>query len=161
MPPPADPPLPVPLVPSNVTKENGTHPYHEYSADTGYLEDEGLLAVPLSQPAQDGSTVRYVKVSSQRMEKHVNWQVSRLNQKPQLPSPDPADANEILLRKFIIPSVPQQQADGVSRLYVVRGTYVFGLKKPVEEYAMGTAAMDSTAKTQGVLKDSDFQRSIY
>lgn len=159
--------LPAFLIPKQTqfTLDEEQGHYGEYSVQTHYASDMGVLPVPLSVPAQDGTTVRYVTVSGHVMQKEVHWQVSRKKLKPQLPSPTPSSSNEVLLRQIISPCIPHQtELDGTTITYVVSGVYIYGLRRPItlaDGLPMGTAPTDATPKTEAVLKTTDFQKSLY
>lgn len=142
------------------SREHTQRPYEEYTLATFYSLDPGTLQLPVAAAGDSPSEV--VRTHASLGTKRVVWTVARSGVKPQLPSPEPNDSNQVLLRAEIAPQIPQPLADG-SFLYRIHGTYVYALRTPVwvpQGLDMGSTPITTEPAATQRLQLPDFSATI-
>lgn len=110
---------------------NPTDIYTDYTVHNQYLSNPGLWYLGVTSPEgfQSLSTAT-VQTSTATLLWVCDWTASKLNNKPNIPSPKPTDANWELLSSFVEPYQIVVAADGRTPLYRISGIYVYGHKNP-------------------------------
>ena len=103
----------------------------DYMVINHYESDRHIYQMGITSPFpfQDASAA-FVQLAAPTLLWICDWTASRAIQQPSPPDPAPADPNWVLLD--VIPQVAMVTLcpDGVSPLYRISGTYVYGHKNP-------------------------------
>ena len=137
-------------------------PYDKYEISSKYVWDSGLLDLPVayftgsqqnvaqpgySQPLNHRLPASQIPVSAPLGYRVVTFDVARWGAPVTMPSPLPANANEVLLYAEVEPYGPILQPDGRTFYQQARGRYVFALVQPLfptTDNLLGTATAAST-----------------
>ena len=101
----------------------------EYTIDTYYDWDYGLVKVPMAAP--DGMAARIVKTHAQTGRKTVVWTTERDMGRPVCPHWDTGNPNEVLVFKRIIPANALFNVDG-RPIWRITGMYIYELLLPLD-----------------------------
>lgn len=106
--------------------------YLAYSIVTSYEDDQGVLQLPIA--GDDDEEAVFVQTHSPISRMVVEFFMVRLGEKPQVPSAEAAlkDKNLVLLKKTPRWETKQIWVDGHNFLYGAAGSYIYGLKKPIQ-----------------------------
>lgn len=96
--------------------------YNDYSIDSSYEWESGLLQVPVAGPP--GSPSVLIQVHAPYSRKTVSWNAQRYGLKPLLPSANTGNANEVLYNWVCSPQAPVLSATGTPQ-YAVSGQYEY------------------------------------
>jgi hypothetical protein len=151
---------------ANWSLEHQAAPYTDYTVETTFDSDAGILQSPVAGPAGTPSDI--IQVSAPYDIMIVKWTAKRIGRKPLVPSPlRPNDPNAVLKSKTIVPLAPMMDPDGKTKIYRVSGVYVYQLLLPVEYvnvgyYTMGAPPFQTTGKAdaENVLGGEDFSTLI-
>lgn len=141
-------------------QENRNAPYGEYTCQISYAMDAGDLQIPVC--GNDGSESEIVSVAAPFGTKTVAWSVTRTGDKPKIPSPKPANANERLLSMTVAPCTDTLTANGVKE-YRIEGVYVYACRLPYNETVdmpMGKPPYSSENASENVIKPIDYDASL-
>jgi hypothetical protein len=146
------------------TAEHQQHPYTQYIIKVDYLWDNGVLQLPMAEPAE-GTLVEceVVHHCAPYGKKVVSWTATRAGVKPILPDPTPQDDNEELEGFVVSPLSSVLQADGVTKMYKVTGVYTYILKTPVPPssgFQFAAVPFDQTPKASNRYESSDFSTNL-
>jgi hypothetical protein len=94
----------------------------------------GTTDTTTSQPT-NAATVAFVQLSHPTLIWIADWTAARYNSKPFIPSADIGGSEWILLDERIDPGMITLDADGITPLYRISGTYVFGHTHPAAKLA--------------------------
>lgn len=145
------------LPPLNDTFQTGLAQYYRYDSAVRYHRDEGLLAIPTT------TGMDVVRVSAPVCYKVVSWRVIRIGDKPEAPSADPGNANDVLLRRVFGSCLPGKLADG-SPVWVWEGAYVYVMQTPPgdnDPLPIGSGPYDTEPASMHMAQPSDFLPTIF
>lgn len=114
--------------------------YTSYKISNRYVNPQRRYMLGITSPAGfNGQSAAFVQLASQTMLWITDWTALKTNSKPKIPFPTPADDRWVLLAKYWTPAmVIPNPTDGVTPLFRISGTYIFGLKDPSEETLVDT-----------------------
>jgi hypothetical protein len=95
--------------------------------DTGGTIPNGPNAIITSQT---GSTAAFVQLAMPTLLWICDWTACRSQEQPDIPSPAPTEQGWVLLDQHVEPVMLVLGADGVTPLYRISGTYVYGKINP-------------------------------
>lgn len=105
--------------------------YIDYEINSRYEKDGHKYSLGITSPnGFDGASVAFVQLAAPTLLWIVDWTVCRLNTPPDIPDPNPSDANWVLLDDFWEPAKIAVMADGQTPVYRLTGTYIYGHKNP-------------------------------
>lgn len=137
-------------------KEHAQFPYDEFTQQVDYTVDEGLLQVPVAGPA--GTPCEIVRLHGGKGQRTLSFAAQRTGALPELPTPVPQSANEVLAGLNIKPAVPSLMADG-NAVTRVEGQYVHFLLTPLDHtkiLPMGSAPYDTNTGSTYLLTPNYF-----
>lgn len=89
------------------------------------------LMIPVSSPTGfAGASVAFCQMANPTCLRYVSWSARRCAQQPDVPDPTQVSARWVLLRIITAPAVMEVAADGVTPIYRLAGTYIYGLRNP-------------------------------
>lgn len=142
--------------------------YTDYTIETFYGNDTGILQSPVAGPP--GTPSDMIQVCAAYDQMIIKWMATRVGLKPTVPSPlRPNDANAVLKSKQITPLAPLLDSDGKTKIYRVSGIYIYNLLLPAEvvnngylNYPMGAPPYQTTGKgdNSNVLQNGNFSTNI-
>lgn len=108
--------------------------FTDFEVNSRYEECPNVyMAGNTSSAPYRGSTVSFFQLASKTVLWIVDWTALRLGKQPLVPSKNPADSNWVFL--YATPETEKvvTAPDGVTPLYRISGTYVYGHKNPPED----------------------------
>lgn len=122
-----------------VPPDSGTDIYDEYKIVNRYVNPQRRYMLGITSPAGfNGQSAAFVQLASQTMLWIADWTAMKTKSKPKIPDPTPADDRWVLLAKYWTPAMVIPNADGVTPMFRISGTYIYGLKDPSEETLIDT-----------------------
>lgn len=113
----------------NVASEFGV--WADYRVSSRYVNCPQVYMMPVTSPAGfQGTSVAFVQLAAPTTALVVDWTAAQWSAVPTLPNPDLYDSNWVILYKLPQTAMKILAADGVTPLYRVNGTYVYGQKSP-------------------------------
>lgn len=110
---------------------NSTWIYTDYEVRNKYEGDKHVLMAGITSPAGfQGNSVSFFQMASSTLLWIADWTACRFNQLPNIPNPVVSDTNWILLDQHYELADTKYGPDGVSPLYRVTGTYIYGHLNP-------------------------------
>lgn len=105
--------------------------YPHYTAHNYFERDHHRYIMPIASPyGFKGASAAFVQLAQSTLVLVSNWTVLRAKIFPQAPDPDLSDSDWVLLDEhYNLPSITVI-GDGVTPLYRISGTYVYGHKNP-------------------------------
>ena len=101
-----------------------------------YPSDYHRFALPLTSPGGfQGATCAYVQLAAPTSMWICDWSCEYRTSPgdyPKYPDPKPTDPNIVILDINTMPDMVALGADGVSAIYRISGTYVYGYKDPLK-----------------------------
>ena len=103
----------------------------DYTANSRYEKDRGLYMLGVGSPQGfQGNSVSFVQLHAPVLLWIVDWTVSRQGAMPGIPDPASPGGNWVLLDDHYELADIALGPDGVSVLYRISGTYVYGCLRP-------------------------------
>lgn len=102
-----------------------------YIIETDYFWDEHVLQMPVM--STDVTTASFANLANETLKRVCYWATEKANVPPPMPDPDLNGGNSVLLEKKFTPMSIELGADGVTRVYTLKGMYVYGIKDPTQE----------------------------
>ncbi len=107
----------------------------DYIINNRYERDGHVWYLGVTSPGGfQGASAAFVQLAAKTLVWISDWTACRFNGQPDIPTPDVADANWVLLDEHLEPVSVVTGPDGRTPLYRISGTYVYGNKRP-ELYA--------------------------
>ena len=112
--------------------ESSDGTWTDYIITNRYEKDHHkyMLGIANSNGFQ-GQTVAFVQLASPMLLWICDWTAAKAGKQPEHPSPDPPDTNWVLLDENYEPFQVVVRADGLTPIYRLSGTYVYGCKNPM------------------------------
>lgn len=105
--------------------------YTDYTINHRYEKSRHTYMLPISSPSGfQGNSVAFVKLASEVLLWICDWTACRWSAPPTVPNSEPTDSNWILLDELMEPAMITVAADGVTPLYRLSGTYIYGHTNP-------------------------------
>jgi hypothetical protein len=156
----AAPQQPPPIAPFDSTPTGGAT--LEQGMVSNFSWDYGELAVPVAGP--DGTPCEIVKLHAKMCFKRVPFHLQRVGNKPDIPSANTSNPNEILIRKGIAPNAPGIMAPQQEQVWTVDGVYEYVMRVPLAEsdpIPCGSLTFDPTSPNANVFIAGDFSTSYF
>lgn len=116
---------------SGLFKAYSSRIYTDYLIRCKYEKDRKRYMLGLTSPnGFKGKSCAFVQLAAPTLLLIVDWTGASLNEEPEVPDPDSMDSNWVLLDDFWEPNEPVLAADGISPLYRISGTYIYGKANP-------------------------------
>lgn len=110
---------------------NPTAIFTDYEVRNTYEGDNHVLMAGITSPnGFNGNSVSFFQMASPTLLWVADWTACRFNQLPNIPNPIVTDTNWVLLDKHYELADIKLGPDGVSPLYRVTGTYIYGHLNP-------------------------------
>lgn len=140
----------------------GPNYYQDYRNDTWYETDQGMRVIPVSDsdPSVDVPHA-VVRVHRPITTKIVEGSAQRLNEKPDIPSADTKNKNEILMKRTVGFADPLQLPNG--KIWRASWRYVYRLQKPLTEediYPTGTSPYAKAESEDNFYGPEDFDEDL-
>lgn len=103
-----------------------------YIIESDYFWDEHVLQMPVM--STDVTTASFANLANETLKRVCYWSAEKVNNPPAMPDPDLNGENSILMEKKFTPMSVDLAADGTTKIYTLKGMYVYGI-------------IDSTAET--------------
>lgn len=111
--------------------DNAADIYTDYMVYNRYEKDYHRYMMGVTSPGGfQGGTVAFVQLATPTLLWVSEWTACRLNTQPKIPDSTSKDSNWILLDEHIEPVMLGLAADGVTALYRINGTFVYGHRNP-------------------------------
>lgn len=105
--------------------------FTHYMIYNRYESDRHIYMMGISSPEGfQGNSVAFVKLTAPTLLWVCDWTASKIGGKPKIPNPVVQDQNWVLLDVLPETAMENVGSDGVSRVYRISGTYVYGHKNP-------------------------------
>ncbi len=103
-----------------------------YSSETTFIEDEGLIAVPVSGKTDRTEQCLLVRFSSPTEQMVVTWEAARRGGPPKIPHPLTFidNHNVVLISKSIGALIPVPLGNDMGHEWLVGGVYTYQLRAP-------------------------------
>lgn len=165
-----------PFSQSLFSEEQNKAPYDAYYLHTRYLWDESLAAMPRSGsaagtggensigvlPTPNARTARtaqkLARLSAPYGHVMAYWHVRRVKTKPVAPAPQMESDNAVLLGGELVLCLPVLLGDN-SIVYMMEGSYLFALKKPVwflDDVSPGLSPTNTLTTADGLVTSAQF-----
>ena len=96
-----------------------------------YEKDHQKAMLPIASSTPfNNATVAFVTTASPTLLWICDWTIASFRSQPSVPSPTPNDSNWVLMDDHWEPHKITTAADGITPLYRISGTYVYGHKNP-------------------------------
>lgn len=145
------------------TDQLGDTPYTQYFVSSTYSLDPGVVAAPVAPPATGAKTpCEIINAHAPTMVRTIVWEAVRQGMYPVIPSSDPVSTNEVLIYKDVSPVSSGLGADGQTRMWQCRGTYIYAVVQPYSDsdgYVVGRRPDDANTTRYGVTQDN-FSKSL-
>lgn len=106
--------------------------FTDYQVRNRYVRDRKTFMMGITSPAgfgPNGDTVAFARLSNSTLLWVCEWTACRFNETPDIPNPESRDPSWVLLSDEYEPVMMIVGPDGVTPLYRIRGTYVYGRRK--------------------------------
>ncbi len=105
--------------------------YADFRIRNRFEKDKHIYMLPVASPnGFQGASVAFVQLASPTLLWICDWTACRFNVQPNIPDPTPTDLNWIVLDEHYEPATITVGPDGVTPLYRISGTYVYGHRNP-------------------------------
>jgi len=105
--------------------------WNDYMVESHYEGDNHIYMMGITSPGGfQGNSVAFAKTASKTLIWIADWTASNIGGKPPIPNPESNDSNWQLLDDWYMPASITLMADGVTPLYRISGTYIYGCKNP-------------------------------
>lgn len=105
--------------------------FTDYMIRNSYEEDPHTYMLGISSPQGfQGDKVAFVQLASTTLVLVCRWTGCRYNEQPIVPQADPEDDNLVVLYRSPVTVSVTTGPDGVTPLYRISGTYVYGVRNP-------------------------------
>lgn len=103
----------------------------DYMVINKYEDDQHVYMMGITSPNGDitGDTAAFVQLATKTLIWITDWTACRWKEKPEIPDPESRDPNWILLDAVYEPAQETIGPDGVTPLWRMSGTYIYGRKK--------------------------------
>lgn len=116
---------------SSKFREDSPGVWTDYRINNYYENDLHIYMLGVTSPdGFNGDTASFVQLTAPTLLWICDWTACRFGVEPVRPNPNLKDGNWILLDKKYIPVMIVVGPDGVTPLYRISGTFVYGHKKP-------------------------------
>lgn len=96
-----------------------------------FEKDRHLYMMGLTSPGGfNGASVGFAQLASPTLLWIADWTVERQGSQPTFPDPTPYDSTWVLLYDLYEPGQVNVAADGVTPIYRISGTYIYGKTNP-------------------------------
>lgn len=117
----------------NVSNNESSATWEDYYIRNDYIKNGNIYV--MGNTAQNPSALSQSSVSFVQLAKPIliwvcDWTVERSQIKPTIPDPASQDPNWVLLDEVLQPEAIDVNADGVSPIYRISGTYYYGHINP-------------------------------
>lgn len=108
----------------------------DFVVQNRYESDKHLYMLPLASPArtdtftENSNGVAFVQLAAPTLLWISDWTATRTNEKPLIPNVDTGDADWITLDEHYEPDMVTVAPDGVTPIYRISGTFVYGHRNP-------------------------------
>lgn len=104
----------------------------DYQINNRYEKDRHLYMLPIASPnGFNGQSAAFVQLAAPTLLWICDWTVSKLGEQPEVPDPNISPGfGWILLDDFWEPATAVPASDGVTILYRLSGTFVYGKISP-------------------------------
>ena len=102
-----------------------------YITETDYFWDEHVLQMPVM--STEVATASFANLANETLKRVCYWKAEKANVPPMMPDPDLNGDNSVLLEKKFTPMSIDLAADGVTKIFTLKGMYVYGIKDPTQE----------------------------
>ena len=122
----------IPAVDSSAKFIRGTDKlFTDYLITTHYEKSRHIYRMGITSPSKfQGDSVAFIQLAAPTLLWICDWTASSINKQPEVPNPNPSDPNWVLLDDRYEPASLALAPDGVTPLYRISGTYVYGHKNP-------------------------------
>ena len=105
--------------------------FTDYVCNQRFEQDRHVYMLPIASPTGfGGNTAAFVQLAAPTLLRIVDWTAARLNQQPVVPDPQSLDPDWILLDVLPETAMITVAVDGVTPLYRISGTHVYGHRRP-------------------------------
>lgn len=102
-----------------------------YIIESDYFWDQHVLQMPIM--STEVTACSFANLANQTLKRVCYWSAEKANSAPAMPDPDLNGDNSTLLEKRFTPMSIDLAADGVTKIYTLKGMYVYGINDPDEE----------------------------
>lgn len=105
--------------------------YTDYAVVNRYEFDHGIYMMGVTSPGGfQGNSAAFVQLKAETLLWIADWTARKNGEMPGIPSFQQTDPNVVLLDTHFEPSMTEVMADGVTVVYRISGSYVYGFKNP-------------------------------
>ena len=105
----------------------------DYVVNCHYEADRHIYQLGITSPGGfQGAKVAFVSLATKTLLWVADWTCARATSCPPIPDPTPRDSNWVLLDEAYQPTSITIFDDGVTPIFRISGTYVYGCKNPDE-----------------------------
>jgi hypothetical protein len=105
--------------------------FSDYVINSRYEKDWHIYMMPITSPnGFQGASVAFAQLASFTALWIVDWTAERAGDQPKVPQPWSNDPNWVLMDEHYGPSMLSLMGDGVTPIWRLSGTYVYGAKNP-------------------------------
>lgn len=117
-----------------ITQPDGQTIYTDYLVTNRYEKDHHVYMMANASPtAYLGGTASFVQLAAPTVLWVCDWTASRTKYPPVIPTPVPYNPDWVLLDEHMEPAMVGLAPDGVTPVYRISGTYVYGRKRPSDQ----------------------------
>lgn len=114
-----------------IANANPSSIFTDYIINQRYEQDRHIYMLPIASPVCFlGGTAAFVQLAAPTLLRIVDWTAARMNQQPTIPNPASFDPDWILMDILPETAMITVAIDGVTPLYRISGTYVYGHRRP-------------------------------
>jgi len=105
--------------------------FTDYEIHNRYESDKHIYMMGITSPGGfQGASVAFCQLASPTLLWMSDWTACKTQGPPESPDPTPIDPNWILMDVHYEPAMINIMADGVTPIYRISGTYVYGHRNP-------------------------------
>lgn len=109
----------------------GDGTFADYHVVNRYEKDRHTYMMGVTSPnGFRGASVAFVQLASPTLVWVADWTACKAGAKPNIPDPTPADGDWVLLDDWWEPHMVTVAPDGVTPIYRISGTYIYGKLNP-------------------------------
>jgi hypothetical protein len=111
--------------------DQGASVFTDYAVQTSFMSDPHTYMLGITSPdGFQGASVAFCQLAATTLLWTADWTASRYKTQPQIPDPNLGAADWVFLGARMEPAMITVAADGLTPLYRISGTYLYGKKNP-------------------------------
>ena len=112
--------------------------YVDYQVNNHFERDHHIYMAGMTSPTPfNGQSVAFFQLAAPTLLWIADWTTARFFQQPDIPDPNAVSSEWILMDGHFVLHDIKPAKDGISPLFRITGTYVFGIKNPGSTFTDG------------------------